>query len=82
MNIEDTKLIQDLISVLAPEVDSSPWATIQPLGIRWLSRMSVTQLVAAVSHSEHMYKENGKLRNRKRKADHIENIDNIENINN
>lgn len=51
-NVDDIRVVQRLVSALAPEVDSSPWATIQPLGVRWLVRSAASQLQSAASWSE------------------------------
>ena len=46
---EEIKLIQKLMNVMAPEVEESKWAKVQPLGVRWLTRSAVTQLQSAVA---------------------------------
>lgn len=64
-NVKDIRVVQRLVQALAPEVDQSPWAKIQPLGMRWLVRSAATQLQSAAAWSEEAHG-GGKKRKRKR----------------
>ena len=48
-NVGDILVVQRLVAALAPEVDQSPWARIQPLGMRWLVRSAAAQLQTAAA---------------------------------
>lgn len=47
--------VQTLVAALAPEVETSQWARVQPLGVRWLARTAARQLRDAVAFEESRY---------------------------
>ena len=50
-SVDDIRVVQRLVAALAPEVDQAPWATMQPLGVRWLVRSAAVQLQSAAAWS-------------------------------
>lgn len=53
----DLKLIQKIVTTLAPEVEECEWARTQPLGVRWLVRSAATQLQSSVAWQAHIAEE-------------------------
>ena len=62
-SVNDIRVVQKLVSALAPEVDESKWARAQPLGVRWLVRTAAAQLQDAAAWSESTHLKRKRKRN-------------------
>lgn len=67
-SVKDIRVVQRLVAALAPEVDQSPWAKVQPLGVRWLVRSAATQLQSAAAWTENAHGDRKRKRTRPRPA--------------